>query len=333
MGFTVRASFDSLQIGIRRTMMCLRSMSTICLLIGVEAQIESLDMPTKEIAPGVHMPMSGIGTWLYNSTVAEDAVSMALAYGTRSIDTAQTYQNQDGVGAAIKKSGVPRSEIFLTTKVDPDQGEDGTVAAHEENLRLLGLEYADLLLVHFPCNFDGVTDCSRSARQASWRGLERLHKAGKARAIGVSHYCQKHLQDVLDIATVPVAINQQEWHVGMGPDPEGVRSFCDEHNITFQSFSPLCGPCGTDELLTGKLVTRIGAAHNKSGSQVSLRWLVENGSPVIAKTHNPMHLALNMDLFSWKLTDEEFSTLNAAASPPSVETVAADCKLTGSLVV
>merc|ERR1712232_185019 len=195
------------------------------------------------------------------------------------------------------KSGVPRSEIFLTTKVNPDQGENGTVAAHEENLRLLGLDYVDLLLVHFPCNFDGVTDCSMSARQASWRGLERLHKAGKARAIGVSHYCQKHLQDVLDIATVPVAINQQEWHVGMEPDPEGVRSFCDAHNITFQPFSPLCGPCGTHELITGNLVTGIGAAHNKSGSQVSLRWLVENGSPVIAKTDNPKHLALNMDLF------------------------------------
>merc|ERR1712183_414478 len=194
---------------------------------------------------------------------------------------------------AIKKSGIPRSEIFLTTKVVPDLGEDGTVAAHEENLRLLGLDYVDLLLVHFPCNFDGVTDCSRSARQASWRGLERLHKAGKARAIGVSHYCQKHLQDVLDIATVPVAINQQEWHVGMGPDPEGVRSFGEKRGITFQSFSPLCGPCGDKldkELITGELVTSIGKKYKVSGPQVALRWLVENGSPVIAKTDKLDHL-------------------------------------------
>jgi len=184
------------------------------------------------------MPMSGLGTWLYNSSVAEDAVSMALAYGTRSFDTAQIYENQDGVGAAMQKSDVPRAEIFLTTKVNGGQGEDGTIAAHEQNLKFLQTSYVDLLLVHFPCDFDAKS-CNKAERQATWRALERLHKDGKARAIGVSHYCQQHIQDVLDIATVPIAINQQEWHVGMGVDPEGVRSFCDAHNITFQSFSPL----------------------------------------------------------------------------------------------
>jgi diketogulonate reductase-like aldo/keto reductase len=291
-----------------------------------------LDMPTRQIAPGVHMPMSGIGTWLYNSTVAEEAVASALAYGTRSIDTAQTYGNQDGVGAAMQKSGVPRKEIFLTTKVDGGQGENGTVAAHEENLKLLQTAYVDLLLAHFPCDWDAKF-CNKEERQATWRGLERLHKAGKARSIGVSHYCQQHIRDILEIATVPIALNQQEWHVGMGVDPEGVRTFCDAHNITFQSFSPLCGPCGTSELINGELVTGIGAAHNKTGSQVSLKWLVENGSPVISKTNNPKHLALNMDLFGWQLTEEELKKLGAATSPASVETVADDCKLTLDVTV
>lgn len=293
----------------------------------------TLDIPTKEIVPGVHMPMSGLGTWLYNNTVAEAAVSMALAYGTRSLDTAQTYGNQAGVGAAIKASGVPRKEIFLTTKVDGGQGEDGTVAAHEENLRLLGLDYVDLLLVHFPCNWDGVTGCSAAGRQATWRGLESLYTAGKARAIGVSHYCQHHLQDVLDIATVPIAINQQEWHVGMGTDPEGVVSFCNAHGITYQSFSPLCGPCGSEELITGDLVTGIGAAHGKSGAQVALKWLVNNGSPVISKTSNPKHLAENMDLFGWELTPSEMESLSNATSPPSAEPVSEDCKITLDVTV
>lgn len=295
------------------------------------AAVAQLDIPTKEVAPGVHMPMAGLGTWQYNNSVAQSAVSMALSYGTRHIDTAYVYENQVGVGAGIADSGVPRDELFVTSKVPGGLDQDGTVAAHEENLQQLGLAYVDLLLVHFPCAFDGVTGCSKEGRQATWRGLEQLQKSGKARAIGVSHYCQQHMDDVLEIATVPVAVNQQEWHVGMGPDPEGVRSYCDAHNITFQSFSPLCGPCGEGldhELITGELVTSIGEAHGKTGAQVALRWLVENGSPVIAKTSNPKHLAQNMDLFAWELTAAELEKLNAATSPPSVETVAADCQIT-----
>jgi diketogulonate reductase-like aldo/keto reductase len=271
--------------------------------------------------------MAGLGTWLYNSSQAEAAVAMALKAGVRSFDTAQTYENQDGVGRAIAASGVARRELFVTTKIDGAQGEDGSVMAHEDNLKLLGLEYVDLLLAHFPCDWDATT-CSKEERQATWRGLERLQKSGKARAIGVSHYCQQHLQDVLEIATVPIAINQQEWHVGMGPDPEAVKSFCDAHNITFQSFSPLCGPCGGDELINGELVTGIGAAHNKSGAQVSLKWLVNHGSPVIPRTLNEQHLATDMDLFGWELTAEEMSRLDGATKPASVETVAADCQLT-----
>jgi len=293
-----------------------------------------LDIPTKEIAPGVHMPMSGLGTWEYNNTVAEAAVKMALAYGTRSIDTAYIYANQEGVGAAVKASGVPRHEIFLTSKVLPGLGEEGTIANHEEILKQLGMEYVDLLLTHMSCSFDVVDKqdsplCNKTDRQATWRGLERIYRAGKARAIGVSHYCQQHMDDVLAIATVPIAVNQQEWHVGMGPDPQGLHSYCDAHGITYQSFMPLCSPkyCNTTELYNGKLVTEIGKVHGKTGPQVALKWLVQNGSPVIPKTSNPDHLAQDMDLFSFNLTKAELERLNRATVPPSVETVAQDCQV------
>merc|ERR1712137_732953 len=138
--------------------------------------------------------------------------------------------------------------------------------------------------------------CSKADRQATWRGLEQMQKAGKARAIGVSHYCQQHIEDVLEIATVPIAVDQEEWHVGMGPDPQGLVSFCKKHGISYQSFSPLCGPCGhpgDKELINGSLVTSIGKAHNVSGAQVALKWLVEQGSPVIAKSNKPAHLREN----------------------------------------
>jgi diketogulonate reductase-like aldo/keto reductase len=265
---------------------------------------------------------------------------MALDYGCRSIDTANMYENQDGVGKAIAaagfKAGQKRKELFLTTKVPGALGFNGTISAHEDNLKQLGLDYVDLLLTHFPCNFDGKTGCDKRDRQATWKGLEQMHKEGKARAIGVSHYCQQHLEDVLEVATVPIAINQQEWHVGMGPDPEGVRSFGEKHGITFQSFSPLCGPCGDKldkELITGQFVTSIGKNYNVSGPQVALRWLVENGSPVIAKTDKLDHLKEDLDLFRFKLMPEDLATLNAATSPPSVETVAADCKIKSAVVV
>lgn len=299
-----------------------------------------LHIPTKEIAPGVHMPLAGLGTWQYNNSVAEAAVRMALDYGCRSIDTANNYENQVGVGKAIAAAGfmtgAARKKLFLTTKVPGALGYNGTIAAHEDNLKQLGLDYVDLLLVHFPCKFDGKTGCDKADRQTTWKGLEQMHKEGKARAIGVSHYCQQHLEDVLEVNTVPIAINQQEWHVGMGSDPRGVRSFGEKHGITFQSFSPLCGPCGDKldkELITGQLVTGIGKKYNVSGPQVALRWLVENGSPVIAKTDKLEHLKEDLDLFRFKLTPADLAALDAATSPPSVETVADDCNIKSTLVV
>jgi len=279
----------------------------------------------------VLMPMMGVGTWQYNSTVTERVVYHSLQLGVRLIDTAFVYQNQDGVHKGILKSGVPRSEIFILTKVPGGLSAADTMAHHEHNLLELGVDAVDLLLTHFPCGFgDPPQNCSKAGRQATWRGLEALYHAGKARAIGVSHYCQQHLEDVLEIATVPIAVNQQEWHVGMGTDPEGVASFCRAHGISFQSFSPLCGPCGASalaELTSGPLVTSIGEAHGVTGAQVSLRWLVEQGSPVIPKTTNLQHMRDNMDLFSWALTAEELAQLNKATSPPSTEPVSADCKI------
>jgi len=285
----------------------------------------------------VYMPMGGIGTWMYNSSQAEDEVLKALKLGSRLVDTAHMYANQDGIGRAIKKSGIPRKDLFISTKVDGGAGTEATIAAHEENLKLLGVDYVDLLLTHYPCAFPtsptgSPTNCSKAHRQATWKGLEALYFAGKARAIGVSHYCQKHMEDVLEIAKVKISVNQQEWHVGMGPDPLGLVTFCKTRGISYQGFSPFCGPCppaSKQELLHGELVTSIGKAHNMTGAQVSLRWLVQNGSPVIPKSDTSSHLFTDLSIFGreHELTDKEMARLNAATFPPSGEPVSADCKL------
>ena len=148
-----------------------------------------------------------------------------------------------------------------------------------------------------------------------------------ARAIGVSHYCQRHLQDVMDIATIPIAVNQVQYHVGMGSattsgaNATDNKAFCDANGVTYQSFSPLCGPCQDAQgkpdrsLITGPLVTSIGKKYGKSGAQVSLKWQVQSGIPVIPKTDNPVHLRENIDLFAWTLSDADMATLSAATSP------------------
>ena len=167
-------------------------------------------IPTTTIAPGVHLPMSGLGTWQYNDTVAEAATTLALSLGYTHIDTAWVYKNAAGIGKALAASPRPRSSYFITSKIMGGNATT-TLEQHKEVLHLLGTDYVDLLLVHFPGAYDPKTKGfvgSRAARQAQWQAMEKLVVAGAARSLGVSHYCKRHLQDVLDIATVKVAVNQ-----------------------------------------------------------------------------------------------------------------------------
>ena len=249
----------------------------------------------------------------------------ALSVGHRLIDTALTYDNQPAIARAVRAAGISRESLFLSTKVPGGLGTEGTVAAHEENLRQLNMTSVDLLLTHLPCGFPVTPgpdpNCSKAARQATWRGLEAIYKSGKARAIGVAHFCQRHMQDVLEVATVPISVARDEWHVGMGADPLGLKSFCASHNISFQSSSSLCGNCGASrtELISGPLVSSIGAAHNATGAQVALRWLVQSGSPVTPASASAKHLAQDLDIFRFALTASEMERLSDATSPPSQE--------------
>lgn len=284
-------------------------------------------VPTIKIAPGVHMPMVGIGTWQYNDTVAEGAVASALDMGYTAIDTAFVYANAVGVGNAIKnylsKSGKDRSELFVTSKVMTGVPGAGNLSMYDlavKNLKDMQLDYVDLLLLHFPCA-PTSTSCDGGAafRQAQWKSIEGLVVDKKARAIGVSHYCKRQIQDIQKVMTIKPAVNQVQYHVGMGmagPNATDDMQYADNQGIVYQSFSPLCGPCGTKELINGPLVTGIGKNHNKTGAQVSLKWQVQSGIPVIPKSSSPAHQLENIDLFGWTLSHAEMAQLNAAVSPP-----------------
>lgn len=298
---------------------------TSLLLLGFGSAINPV--PTINIAPGVDMPMVGIGTWQYNDTVAGDAVAKALEIGYTAIDTAFVYGNGVGVGNAIKnylaKSGTPRSKLFVTSKVMTGVPGAGNLSMYDlaiKNLADMQLDYVDLMLLHFPCA-PTATACGGGAelRQQQWKSIEGLVKDKKARAIGVSHYCKRQMEDIFKVMSIKPAVNQVQYHVGMGTagvNATDYKAWTSSQGIVYQSFSPLCGPCGTKELIDGPLVTGIGKNHNKTGAQVSLKWQVQSGIPVIPKTDNPTHLLENIDLFGWKLTDEEMNLLNTATSPP-----------------
>lgn len=282
----------------------------------IVVQRPNLDIPTVTIAPGVHLPMVGLGTWQYNSSKVYEAVKSALAMGYPHIDTANDYKNQDGIGKAIKESGIAREDFFLTTKVEGGLTFEETTAEAEENLSLLGLDYVDLLLVHFPCDMKGKG--SAEVRRAQWAAVEGQVRQGKARSIGVSHYCRRHLLDILETASIKPAVNQVQYHVGMGMSGVNAtddKPFYDMMGILYQSFSPLCGPCGTTELLDGPLVTGIGKKYNKTGAQVSLKWQVQQGIPVIPKSASATHQLENIDLFGWTLSDADMAALTKADSP------------------
>ena len=264
--------------------------------------------------------MLSLGTWQYNSSVAASVTKLGFEQGFTHIDTAWAYFNQDGVGAALK--GKARSSYFLTTKI-PDCGRLGGCADHFKNvtdtmafdLEALGVDYVDLMLIHWPpqTNTGKPLDCK--AVQDDWRAMEAFYTAGKAKAIGVSNYCPSALQCLMQTAKVTPAVNQIMYHIGMGPDPGGIKTYCDSLGIRLQAYSPLGD--GTMELINGPLVSKIGAAHGVSGASVSLRWITQNGVPLSTKSTSAKHLAEDLSIYSFALSAAEMKELDEAQTPAS----------------
>jgi len=263
-------------------------------------------IPNVTLNNGVGFPMLSLGTWQYDDATAEAAVKLALQTGFNHIDTAHNYNNQAGVGKAL--SQFDRASYFLTTKVMSVNNDAyaGTMKLLEEDLTLLGLDSVDMMLLHSPAR-------SCSAIQEQWRAMEDFYAAGKARAIGVSNYCQSSFDCLSQTWKVKPALNQIEVHVGMGPDPKSLISYAKSFGIQSQAYSPLGD--GSSELISGSLVSGIGEAHNMSGAQVAMRWLIEHGVPLTTKTSKQSHMQQDLDIFGFSLEDAEAATLDQATSP------------------
>jgi diketogulonate reductase-like aldo/keto reductase len=249
---------------------------------------------TRELADGTEMPMLGLGVWqVPNGPDCVNAVRWALELGYRHIDTAQAYGNEDSVGQGLRESGVPREQVFITTKFYP--GRKDPVAEAERSLRRLGVDQVDLYLVHWPQN--GPT--------WAWPGMERARELGYARSIGISNFGEAELKTVAAAATVMPAVNQ----INFNPFAfrRALLDACQRDGVVLEAYSPL----GTGRLLKDRTVGAIAARAGRTPAQVLLRWCVQRGVPVVSKSTHRDRIADNAQIFDFELTGEDLSQLDA----------------------
>ncbi|GMV95185.1 MAG: oxidoreductase [Candidatus Hydrogenedentota bacterium] len=250
-----------------------------------------------KLSNGIEMPLLGLGVWRSGpGAETEQAVRWALDAGYRHIDTAAIYENEESVGKGVAISGVPRDEVFVTTKVwNTDQGYDSTLRAMETSLNKLGLEYVDLYLVHWPV---------KGKFKDTWRAMEAIYESGKARAIGVSNFLVHHLEDLLGSAKVAPMVNQVEFHPRL-QQPE-LLAFGQKHGIAHEAWAPIMKGRVTDipELQA------IAKRHGKSPVQVTIRWELQKGVVTIPKSVHQERIVNNADVFDFALSAEEMATID-----------------------
>lgn len=247
---------------------------------------------------GVKMPWLGLGVFkVSEGNEVEKAVKAAIETGYRSIDTAAFYENEAGVGKGIRESGVPRDEIFVTTKVwNTDQGYDSTLAAFERSRKKLDLDYIDLYLVHWP---------GRDKYIETWKALEKLYKEGLVRAIGVSNFQIHHLQNLMANSEIVPMVNQVEYHPRL--TQKELHAFCKDQRIQLEAWSPLM----RGEVLQHPAITEIAQRYGKTPAQVVLRWDLQQEAVTIPKSIRPERIAENADIYDFELSAEELARIDA----------------------
>lgn len=244
---------------------------------------------------GIEMPAVGIGTYLLPPAEAENSVEAALKDGYRLIDTANAYRNERAVGRGMRKSGIDRSEIFLSTKLWPSEYENPN--AVEETMERLGVDVIDLLFLHQPAG----------NWKAGCRMLEKAYRDGKIRSIGISNFEGKYLDELLQFAEIKPQVMQVECHP-FYPQTE-LRVVTDPENIRLMSWYPLGGKGQTGELLKSPVVLKLAEKYHKSSAQIVLRWHVQMGNVVIPGSSNPDHIKANLDIFDFELTGEDMKAM------------------------
>jgi 2,5-diketo-D-gluconate reductase A len=260
--------------------------------------VSTTENPTVTIAPGIEMPLVGLGTWQANGSRAYDAVRRALDVGYRHIDTATMYANEEEVGRAVRDSAVPRDEVFITTKLP--SGNAGRVRATiDASLDALGVDRVDLWLIHWPPG-------GRAAPQV-WEQFVQIQADGLARAIGVSNYDERQIDELISATGVTPAVNQIEWSPALY-DAAVVQAHR-ARGVTLEGYSPF-----KSANLNERALAEIAERHGVTTRQVVVRWHVEHGTVVIPKSSDPARIAANFDVFGFALDDAEVARIDALGS-------------------
>ncbi|MBO9129793.1 aldo/keto reductase [Bacillus sp. 165] len=254
---------------------------------------------TVTLSNGVNMPWFGLGVYkAQEGDEVKRAVHAALETGYRAIDTAAIYENEEGVGEAIREVGISREDIFITTKVwNDDQGYESTLKAFETSLQKLQMDYVDLYLVHWPV---------RGKFIETYRALEKLYENGRVRAIGVSNFHIHHLEALLDSCNIKPMVNQVELHPMLAQ--VGLRNFCKENGIQMEAWSPLMRG---GEIFQHPIIQQLSKKYEKTPAQVILRWDIQSGIVTIPKSVTPSRIKENSDIFDFTISQEDMQKIDS----------------------
>lgn len=254
-------------------------------------------IPEIELHDGVRIPQLGFGLWQVPAEITQKAVEEALAAGYRHFDTAAAYENEEGVGLALAATGIPREEIFVTTKLgNSDQGYDSALAAHQRSLERLRLDRVDLYLIHWPMP-------SEERWPETWRAFERIRGEGGSRSIGVSNFRVEELERLKEEAELMPTVNQIELHPRL--QQAELRAWHADHGVVTEAWSPLA----QGRLLEDETIAAIAADRGRNPAQVILRWELQLGNVVFPKSVTPERIRENIDIFDFELGDEEMAAI------------------------
>ena len=256
------------------------------------------------LSNGVQIPVIGFGTWQTpDDETGIRAVKTALQLGYRHIDTAQGYKNEGAVGKAILESGVSREEIFITSKLDnPNHGYDNTMESFERSLQMLGTDYLDLFLIHWP-NPLQYRSTWQQTNAETWKAFEELYEAGKIRAIGISNFRQHHIDELMKTAKIPPMVNQ--IRLCPGETQNDLVAYCRDRKILLEAYSPL----GTGQIFKVPEMTEIAEKYGKSVAQVCIRWSLQNGFLPLPKSVTESRIRENLYVFDFVLSDDDVRTI------------------------